>query len=441
VLQIVMQGQAQTMTRGDSQPQAQPQPQARPQAQPQPETARADGMPDGWYARSENDGVTFEPVRMNRGEKLEIWIRSSSYEAKGASAQAQLAEVRKRANAMDGDCQSPQVAPPGLVLATQACKDGDAALQYILLRHGTYWVYLLRVRAAGNGVLERYKDGFQQVMQIARQKKVWEVANEYIARAIRTAPGQGVPDGDIAAVHVEWKIARNTFETVGRMEYTNRLLLKDGTGYLKPSFPPDELNVKVSRQLEPARWFQWRKPLFGKGYEMRGPDDKDWRPFPEQSWIAQQARSGERLDGAYRYLATYGTATVGTLRTTNDTWYFKSDGTYETSFFARTTTGMMESLNGHSVNTLTLANSKGRSTTAGVSETASTKSTATPVFAGGSNRRSGDGADRRGRYRLKGWVLEVERDDGRVERHFVSFQHDKRDSINIGDVQYSIPRK
>jgi len=443
VLRLAMQGQAQTMPRGDSQPQTAPRAQPQPQTQTRPEAARADSVPDGWQVRYEKgSSVIFEPVKMNRGEKLEILVFDAYYEVlKGASAQAQLAEARERAEATEGNCQPPQVAPPGLVLATQACKEGDAALQYILLRHDTRRAYLLRVRAAGNGVLERHKDGFQQVMQLARQQKVWEVANEYIKRATRTAPGKGVRDGDIAAVYVTWEIAHLSHETVRRVEYTTRLLLKDGTGYLAASFPPDELNVKASRQLEPARWFQWRKPLFGKGYEMRGQDDKDWRrPMPEQSWIAQPARSGERLNGAYKEYQAYGNSNVGTFRTTQSTWYFNKDGTFSTSFLARTTSGSREVLNGHSVNTLTLADSEGTSTTAGVSQTPSGKMADTPIFAGGSNRRSGDGADRRGRYQFNGWVLEVERDDGSIGRYFVSFQSDKRDSINIGDSQYNIPK-
>jgi len=181
--------------------------------------------------------------------------------------------------------------------------------------------------------------------------------------------------------------------------------------------------------------------LFGKDYEMRANDDKDWRPLPRQSWIAQPARSGERLNGAYKSSAGYGSWIVGTLRTTSSTWYFKNDGTFETSFFARTTTGAMEGLNGHSVNSATLANSKGSSTSVGFSETPSAKTTATPLVVGSSNRRSGDGADRRGRYRLEGWVLEVERDDGSTGRYFVSFMGDKRDSINIGDSQFSVPTR
>jgi|GEM_PF-716382 len=449
VLRLVLQGQAQTqvqtMQRGEDQPQTAPrgQPQAQPQTQTQPETARADGVPDGWQARyDENYGIIFEPVKMDRGEKLEIWVYRSYqgiYEAKGASAQARLAKMREKAKAMDGDCQPPQDAPPGKVLAMQLCKDGDAVLQYILLRHGMYSSQLLRVRAAGNGVLERYKDGFQQVMQLASQGKVSEVASGYIAQAVRTAPGQGVSDGDIAAVHIEWEQVRNG--TTLRMEYTTRVLLKDGTGYAGSSFPPDEFNVKVSRQLEPGRWFQWRKPLFGKDYQKRNRDGQDWRSFPRQGWFAQPARSGERLNGAYGSSAGYGSSIVGTLRTTSSTWYFNNDGTFSTSFFARTTTGAMESLNGHSVGTTTLSNSKGTSSSTSVSETPSAKTTATPIFAGGINRRSGDGADRRGRYRLSGWVLEVERDDGSTGRYFVSFQGDKRDNITIGGTQYSLPRK
>jgi len=392
-------------------------------------------VPDGWQVRRGNRGVIFEPVKMNRGEKLEIWIVDSFYEAKGASAQAQLAHVREKAKAMEGDCQPPQDAPPRLVLAMQACKEGDTALQYMLLRHGKHSAQLLRVRAAGNGVLERYQDGFQQVMQLARQNKVSKAANRYIARAVRTAPGQGVPDGDIAAVHVEWEQVRNGMSM--RMEYTTRLLLKDGTGYRDP-FPPDELNVKVSRQLEPGRWFQWRKPLFGNGYEMRANDDKEWRPLPK-GWFAQPARPGERFDGFYSNYAVYGSWTTGTS-TSKSSWYFKKDGTFETSHSAGSVSGALLESNGSVVGSSSHANARGSSTTTSIVGKVSDKPNARPVIAGGITRRADDGASRRGRYRLGGWVLEVERDDGSAGRYFVSFQSDKRDSINIGDAQYRIPK-
>jgi len=357
-----------------------------------------------------------------------------------------LPQIRQKAGAKEDEkCQQPQAQQSGKELA-QVCTAGNEALVYIMWRKYSDQVQLVRMRIAGNGVPARYSASIEQVMEIVRQGNAKQVLNretelesERIARAVRTAPGQGVQDGDIAAVHVEWEQVRSG--TSLRMEYTTRLLLKDGTGYRGPEIPPDELNVKVSRQLEPGRWFQWRKPLFGKGYEMRGPDDKDWRPMPEQSWIAQPARSGERLNGAYTSSAGSGSWIVGTLRTTSSTWYFKNDGTFETSFFARTTTGFMEGINDHSVGTTTLANSKGSSTTVSVLENPLGKMTDTPLVAGGSTRRTGDGADRRGRYRFKGWVLEVERDDGSTGRYFVSFMDGKRDSINIGDSQFSIPTR
>jgi len=250
-----------------------------------------------------------------------------------------------------------------------------------------------------------------------------------------------VRDGDIAAVFVTSdERAQSPGETVYRTVHTSWLLLKDGTGY-QNEIPPDELNIKVSRQLQPERWVQWRKPWLGGDYEIRGPNDKDWRPL-SKGWIAQPARPGERLNGTYERSDYYGSI-IGGIRTNRFTWSFGGDGTFNTSFYGNS--GYVDIANHVSATSSTVADSSGTRTSGGMSSTSAfygpSGGVAVPVATISTSRKNDDGASRRGRYRLKGWVLEIERDDGQTERHFVTFRGEQRDKLDIDSHWFEAKKK
>ena len=467
ILQSVMQAQA--MPRRDTQTapridvQTAPPSQSKPEAQP--ESARADGLPDGWTVRRGNKGVIFVPVKMNPGEKLEIWLADEWFKVqKDTSPQNRLLQIHQQAGVMDdGKCRPPEAVQNAL--ATQHCQAGDAQADYMLLPTGISgnYVRLLRILATSDSVLERYQDGIRQTMKIAMDnnqaktllERQEQLERDNTARAIRVAPGQGVPDGDIAAVFVTEQIVQYPNETVRRVEHTTWLLLNDGTGY-QCKIPPDELNVKVSQQLEPRRWVQWRKPWLGNGYEIRGQDDNDWHRLPTDScmaqlvrpgekclsargWMAQPARSGERLNGVYKHVDGWGSM-YATLRVNTTTWHFSDDGTFKTSFQGNS--GYVDTINHFSVSSSTTADSQGTRKTSGMSDTSGLwQPGGGGSVAAHSNRRVDDGASRQGHYRLKGWVLEVERDDGQTDRHFVTFPGDKRDEMGVDSTQFEGKRK
>jgi hypothetical protein len=447
IIKIAMQGQSQTVLRSESKTEAQPVKQDREsktEAQPaKQDSDRNPDLPDGWEVHRENNGVTFAPVKMNPGEKLEIWAAGGSWSElrRGASLESQLPEIRQKVRATEGNkCQQPRI-ESGLTM--QTCMEGDTVLQYMLLPKNSSYVQLLRVRIAGDGVFKRYNDGYQKTMAIIRQNKAWDVLRhqeqlerERIARAIRTAPGQGVQDGDITAVFVTSQEVKNAGETVTRLAHITWLLLQDGTGY-QITIPPDELNIKVSRQQEPKRWVQWRKPLFGNDYEIRGPNDKDWLRL--KGWIAQPARSGERLNGAYERTDYSGSMFTG-ITTRKYAWYFRNDGTYETSYYGNS--GYLDLGSHFSVSSSTVSSSKGTSATTGMASTAALHQISGGTSVGTySNRHADDGASRRGRYRLKGWILELERADGQTERYFVTFQGDKRNMIDLNSNWFEVKHK
>jgi len=430
--------------------------------------AHARDLPDGWAVHRENKGATYAPVKMRSGEKLEIWVSDSLYDVpRGASAQNQLLRIRQQAGALEGDnCQPPEAASSGLV--TQQCTAGDSALQYMLLpsRDGGNRVRLLRIRAAGRDeTLARYKDGLQQTLLFVVQGQAQaqsaprssgdkpaaqtvQAVSQNHGQAVRTAPGQGVQDDDIAAIFVTEQVVKFRSETVKRAEHTTWLLLKDGTGYPIES-PPDELNVKASRQLQPQRWVQWRRG--GSGYEIRGPNDNAWRRLPADGcsmplqdareiclsatgWVAQPARAGARLNGTYEHLDGWGNMISG-IRTKRTTWHFNGDGTFTSSF--QGTSGYVDTINHFSVSSSTESNARGTRKTSGMSNTSGLwQSGGGGSVATHSDRRANDGASHQGRYRLKGWVLEVDRADGRTERHLVTFRGDSPGDIDIDSTQF-----
>jgi hypothetical protein len=193
------------------------------------------------------------------------------------------------------------------------------------------------------------------------------------------------------------------------------------------------LNVKVSRQLEPQRWVQWRKSLSGNGYEFRGSLDKDWLDL--QGWIAQPARSGERLNGTYERTDFSGSMFAVLTSKTYD-WYFRNDGTYETSFNGNS--GYVDLGNNFGFSSSTVSNSKGTNATTGATSTTDQTGGGTSSAGTYTNNQTDDGASRRGRYQFNGWVLELERDDGQADRYFVTFRDDKRNMIDLNSSWFEL---
>ena len=65
----------------------------------------------------------------------------------------------------------------------------------------------------------------------------------------------------------------------------------------------------------------------------------------------------------------------------------------------------------------------------------------TAVRPANSKTSKDDGASRRGRYRLNGWVLELERDDGQTERLFVTFRDGQRSMIDLNSNWFEVVKK
>jgi hypothetical protein len=245
---------------------------------------------------------------------------------------------------------------------------------------------------------------------------------------VRTAPGRGLRPQDLAGL-LHGSESR-PYNGSYQVEDHIALLLKDGSAMLQPHLPPEDLDVRASRELEPQRWGEWRAA--GAGYEVRERDDHgrlaaQWKPLKGRfvpGWPAQH-----RLQASYETSAFYGSIALGGVFH-RSALHFSSDGRYEGSHFSQGGSGSMAATAGFSGTATTVANGRGTSTSVGAGDGGSTVT---------SQQRRDDGADRRGQYQLGGYVLEIRYDSGRVQR-LLSFPVGER-GIWVKDEVYLRPGK
>ncbi|MDR2215296.1 MAG: hypothetical protein LBE59_05575 [Nevskiaceae bacterium] len=417
-------------------------------------------MPTGWSVRGEGEGVTFWPNDLKADELLEIWIGPPANLQSGVNLQSQLPRFRSAAGVATGSpCQPPQPVP-GLDAIQQGCMGSDGIVLTDMLLHLGPPGYLpsqgrlLRMRTRGAEFLNRHVDGIAQTWQIAARGDQKELLkrhglSEYqwkalqIEKAIHTAPGKGIADSQIVGIYVAQQYALNPVSNV--FEYENKfwLLLKNGMAYRNPSFPPDEINAEASLKLEPDKWRQWRKPFLSDKYEYLT-SNGEWASLGTGA-LTQPAPNGTRLSGEFSSYSNFGTMYTG-MSSSRSSWYFGEDGRFQTSSSGTIGSGLFVETTGVTVSSTSSADAKGSRSSTSISGRPGS-STSTPVAAGGSSSsRSNDGSDRRGTYKIKGWVLELHRDNGQVDRLLISFSFPAKSgegftSVNIGTTQYFKPRE
>lgn len=238
---------------------------------------------------------------------------------------------------------------------------------------------------------------------------------------VLTAPGQGIPDRDLAAIVIHGEGNHSNGST---WEEDVRFLLRDGSAYRRTEMPPDQLAVTPSRQLEPQRWGRWRSA--GKGYEMQVQDD-DGRPAGDWQAVKHHAvrpwPAGTRLDGYFSRSSFHGNLFTGSTSSTRGI-RFTPDGRFERSHSSLSSAGGMAAAQGAVISGSSRSDGSGSSSTAG----------GTTGGAGAfSTRKRDDGAGRRGRYELDGFVLTLHYDDGRRERLLSFAVYADQKTIYVGD--------
>lgn len=252
---------------------------------------------------------------------------------------------------------------------------------------------------------------------------------EVMLSRVSSAPGKGLSEKDLAAVVVHGQ-ANNNFGS--RWEEDVRFLLRDGTVYRRTEMPPDQLDIAASRRLEPQQWGRWRSA--GRGYEMQDQDD-DGRPAgewtPEKHLAMRPWPKDARLEGSFSRSAFNGSGITGGTSSTRGIRFTK-DGRFERSFSALSSTGTLQAITGTVIAGSSHGDGKGSTRTGG-----GTVGTGLGTVGTTSGTRTvDDGASRRGRYQLDGYVITLEYDDGHKER-LLSFPMDgEAKSVYVGNGSY-----
>ncbi|KQV88439.1 hypothetical protein [Pelomonas sp. Root1237] len=273
-----------------------------------------------------------------------------------------------------------------------------------------------------------------------------------VLQRVTTLPGRGLAEKDLAAVVIH---GESNFNGGTRWEEDVRFLLRDGTVYHRTEMPPDQLNVAASRQLEPQRWGRWRASgkvdVSPQGRAVPGPppegvkgtwggptcpcemqpQDDDGRPAG--AWQAEKHHAvrpwpkDTRLEGSFTRGTFTGSLVLGG-RSSSTTLRFMRDGRFERSYSALSSTGTLAAtLNNTVIAGSAHGDGKGSSSTGG-------GTVGTPFGTAGavSSRKQDDGAGRRGRYQLSGFVLTLDYDDGHQERLLSFPVHDDNKTVYMG---------
>jgi hypothetical protein len=248
---------------------------------------------------------------------------------------------------------------------------------------------------------------------------------EVLLQRVMTTPGAGLADKDLAAIVIH---GRSDYSNGTRWEEDVRFLLRDGTAYRRTDMPPDQLDVAASRQLEPQQWGRWRSN--GNGYDMQ---DQDFDGRPAGDWTSQQHHAVKpwppdtRLDGYFSRGTFSGSLVTGGVSSTRAI-RFTREGRFERSYSSLGASGGLAAINGAAISASARGDGKGSSSTAG-------GTVAGPfgtVGATSGTTTLDDGASRRGRYQLGGYVLTLDYDDGHQERLLSFPVHGDGKTVYVG---------
>lgn len=260
-----------------------------------------------------------------------------------------------------------------------------------------------------------------------------------IIKLIRTPPGQGAKISDIEIV---WgNIYFNSL--VGTVIPETSILFKDGSVYQNCKIPPTELDVQQSKRLQIAgdvykrgKWTTWRKS--GTGYEIKSLRTGKWKKLE-----GEPARAGSNNDVAFntKYLNAGGSQIKGSWK---NTITFKPNGRFEMSSFSMQDNSALGGGGSTSdampyISRTTVSDKRGHQgavTFSGASEGADTITR----IGGGSSSKKGDGSANTGSYKLDGYRIILEHDNGFVHSELFYFTNqDKNVFFVYKDKFYAVP--
>jgi len=256
---------------------------------------------------------------------------------------------------------------------------------------------------------------------------------EVLLQRVMTPPGRGLSEKDLAAVVIH---GQSDFSNGTRWVEDVRFLLRDGTAYKRTDMPPDQLDVSASRKLEPQEWGRWRAG--GKAYEMQAQDFDgkpagDWKPLPHR--VVKPWPKDTRLDGYFSRGTFSGSLVTGGI-SSKRAIRFTRDGRFERSYSSLGTSGGLAAINGANISASSHGDGKGSSSTAG----GTVAGPLGTVGASSGTTTKDDGASRRGRYQLSGFVLTLDYDDGHQERLLSFPVYEDGKTIYVGSGSLSLAK-
>ncbi|MES9970096.1 MAG: hypothetical protein ABW092_08685 [Candidatus Thiodiazotropha sp.] len=237
----------------------------------------------------------------------------------------------------------------------------------------------------------------------AKPKQIAKDKPKQIKERIRVAPGEGADIDDIEFVWVYSDID----VVMGGIEVYTHLLFEDGTAYRNCRIPPDELDIEVSKRVQPRKWTEWRKK---RGvYQMKNKKKGTWYNLRGGPGI--MAPEGTELSG--KFLNAGGSQYSGSWK---KHIIFHDDGRFEMSSFSMQSNSGMGG--GNTTPLLTSVHSSNKH-----GSSANTNVIGSNVGGGVSSKRK-DGSKNKGSYQVNDYTITMLHDNG--YSHTELFLYEKR---------------
>jgi hypothetical protein len=235
--------------------------------------------------------------------------------------------------------------------------------------------------------------------------------------AIQVAPGKGAKLSDIEVVWVH-----DDIDLIwGGIDVDTYLLFKNGTIYKDCVIPPDQLNIMVSKQIEPEKWSVWRK--HGRGYQIK--EKGTWIQLKGEPGGAPNP--GSRIAG--KYMTGGGSQYKGAWK---NTIQFTKDGGFEMSSWSMNSNSeLMEG----DLSPAPLVTAMSYSDKHGTSSSASIIGN---QVGGGSSSQLNDGSKNTGRYELRDYAITFIHNNGQKRTEFFIYedQKDTKSFVLGGEIYY-----
>ncbi|MCF6349388.1 MAG: hypothetical protein L3J20_14030 [Flavobacteriaceae bacterium] len=238
-----------------------------------------------------------------------------------------------------------------------------------------------------------------------------------IENAIRTLPNNGVKASETETVWIHsWLNV-----ILGGISVDTYLLLKDGAVYDGLKIPPNELNVKMSKELQTKKWTKWKRS--GSGYQVFNKKKGTWEKLEGNK--ANKTRAGEKLN--VKYITASGSQMFGSHRS----WItFKPNGRFELENLS-----IMSSPDGSIGPSLTIVQKSDKTGTSGTTVVIGTN------VGGGTSSKKKDGSKNTGTYHLNGYTITLKHDNGYDHTELFFFDESDKKSFIYKDDRFWIPKK